>query len=226
MTQATSPQKVTKAKSRKVATPVVNVKPVVEPVVTPLVVEPVVTPLVVEPVAPKRVVPKSAVPKRVVPKSAVPKRVVPKSVVETKTAKEDEAPGKEKKRVFTVLYVRCQGSGEESEFKGGKYSSKTPAGAARKSANQACKILYNETDCEIEISIKETTKNGSSKEYTYKASRSLSKKQVEFKGSDGKVPIPFKYSMTLKSLKKSPTGEIVATAVAPSELDTVDESVV
>ena len=216
MTQATSPQKVTKAKSRKVATPVVNVKPVVEPVVTPLVVEPVVTPLVVEPVAPKRVV----------PKSAVPKRVVPKSVVETKTAKEDEAPGKEKKRVFTVLYVRCQGSGEESEFKGGKYSSKTPAGAARKSANQACKILYNETDCEIEISIKETTKNGSSKEYTYKASRSLSKKQVEFKGSDGKVPIPFKYSMTLKSLKKSPTGEIVATAVAPSELDTVDESVV
>lgn len=127
------------------------------------------------------------------------------------------------KRVFTVLSVRDI-EGKECDFKGGKYFSKTPAGAARKSANQACKILYNDQDCIVEVLIKEITKNGSSKEYSYRAERKLAEKTVPFQGSSGAVSIPFKYSMVLKSLKTE-KGKKVATVVPQSELDTVDESV-
>jgi hypothetical protein len=127
------------------------------------------------------------------------------------------------KRVFTVLSVKDT-DGQDSEFKGGKFFSKTPAGAARKSANQACKILYNDQDCVVEVLIKEVTKNGSSKEYSYRAERKLAEKSVAFKGNSGAIQIPFKYSMILKSLK-TVNGKTVGTAVPQSELDTVDESV-
>lgn len=127
------------------------------------------------------------------------------------------------KRVFTVLSVKDT-DGQESEFKGGKFFSKTPAGAARKSANQACKILYNDQDCVVEVLIKEVTKNGSSKEYSYRAERKLAEKSVAFKGNSGAIQIPFKYSMVLKSLKTE-KGRKVETVVPQSELDTVDESV-
>lgn len=127
------------------------------------------------------------------------------------------------KRVFTVLSVK-DSDGNDSEFKGGKYFSKTPAGAARKSANQACKILYNDQDCVVEVLIKEVSKNGSSKEYSYRAERKLAEKSVAFKGNSGAIQIPFKYSMVLKSLK-TVNGRTVGTAVPQSELDTVDESV-
>ena len=104
------------------------------------------------------------------------------------------------KRSFTVLKVTREG--QEQSFKGGKFHSGTPAGAARKAANQACKTLFTDLDvCEIEIGIKEVTKNGTSKAYSYKATRKLAEKAVEFSGADSKIKIPFKYTMELKSLK-------------------------
>ena len=153
----------------------------------------------------------------------------PKKSKKEKASEKTEEKAEEKeakkvvKRVFTVLSVK-ETDGTESEFKGGKYFSKTPAGAARKSANQACKILYNDQDCVVEVLIKEITKNGSSKEYSYRAERKLAEKTVPFKGNSGKIEIPFKYSMVLKSLKTE-KGKKVATTVPQSELDTVDESV-
>jgi hypothetical protein len=114
------------------------------------------------------------------------------------------------KRNFTV--VRVTSNGEVQDFVGGKFQSKTPAGAARKAANQACKTLFGDADhCSIDIFIKETTKNHASKEYPYRAVRALADKKVPFAGNTGKeVKIDFKYSMNLKSLKKEQAVESVA----------------
>lgn len=105
------------------------------------------------------------------------------------------------KRTFTVLQVSRDG--KEEEFKGGRYQSKTPAGAARKAATQACKMLYGkEEHCSIDIHIKEVTKNHPTKEYGYRAIRTKDTKDVPFAASTGKVSIPFEFSMNLRSLKK------------------------
>lgn len=122
------------------------------------------------------------------------------------------------KRNFTVVSVVREG--KEEDFKGGKYQAKTPAGAARKAANQACKSLYEKENCTVEITIKETTKNHPSKEYSYQATRTHGTKDVNFKESG--VKIPFEFSMLLKSLKKAKNGEVVATPVAVED-DTVTE---
>lgn len=115
------------------------------------------------------------------------------------------------KRSFAVVSVTH--AGKESEFKGGKFHSKTPAGAARKAAGQACKAINEGSDepCTVEIVIREVTKNGTAKEYSYEATRQLGEKKVDFAGNEGGVNINFKYSMTLKSLKKNAAGVTIAT---------------
>lgn len=152
----------------------------------------------------------------------------PKTIVvdlNEKTTPKDSAV----KRTFTVLQVTRDDA--VVDFNGGRFQSKTPAGAARKAANQVCKKLYKDEDnCEIEIVIRETTKstpaakNAASKEYRYKASRTLNTKAVDFKGTAGAVNIPFKYAMNLKSLKKDSSGKVVEEPV-PVETDgaTVEE---
>lgn len=149
----------------------------------------------------------------------------PKVDIENETLAVDVSKSKSQvKRVFTVLKVTHEN--QEGDFKGGKFQSKTPAGAARKAANQACKAIYGNEDCTIEISIKETTKNGSSKEYPYEATRKLNEKDVQFTGQEGGgVKIPFKYSMTLKSLKKNSKGKVVEKVPVPADEMTVDEKV-
>lgn len=131
------------------------------------------------------------------------------SKVETATAlPETDVQNEEKqKRLFTVLRVYNQ-EGKEESITGGKFHSNTPAGAARKAANQACKQLYaNQDDCSIDIYIKENVKSTkeTGKEYGYHATRSLDNKEVPFKTNteDKKsVSIPFKYKMILKSIKQ------------------------
>ncbi len=102
-------------------------------------------------------------------------------------------------------------------MKTGKWVSKTPAGAARKAANQACRAISNgsEDPCTITITIREITRNKPEKEYMYDATRKLSEKNVAFAGANGGVNIDFKFTMLLKSLKKSPTGETVSLEEVP-----------
>ncbi|RKO94842.1 hypothetical protein BDK51DRAFT_34349 [Blyttiomyces helicus] len=117
------------------------------------------------------------------------------------------------KRNFTVISITRDDV--DQDFKDGKFSSKTPAGAARKAAYKACKTLYkDDDDCEIKVVIKEVTKGTtSSKLYSYKASRTLATKDVDFKGATSGVKIPFKFAMNLKSLKKDATGNVTETLV-------------
>lgn len=131
-------------------------------------------------------------------------------------------PKKLGKRSFTVGTVLHEG--RETEIKGGKWQSKTPAGAARKAANQACKSLSEGSDepCKVEITIREVTRNGAQKEYTYEATRKLNEKKVDFAGNEGGVNIGFKYSMQLKSLKKNAAGQTVAIEDVPSDEATVE----
>jgi len=150
-----------------------------------------------------------------------PKRVkkVPVEKVPVESLEETAEKG-HKKRTFTLVSLTLQ-DGSNAEIKdGGKYFSKTPAGAARKSANQHCKSLYGDENCQVDVCIKELTKNSLQKEYSYRAIRTLNEKDVNFKGKDGVVNIPFKYSMTLKALKKNEAGEVTEGAV-----EVIDESV-
>jgi hypothetical protein len=150
----------------------------------------------VETVKPKRV--KKNVAKEVVEEVGGNEEVEEVNVEEVGGDKEKTAV----KRVFTVVSITSQDN--PLEYEGGKTLSKTPAGAARKAANKACKVLFNEAEtCVINIVIRETTKNSSSKEYSYVATRTKSNDEpVKFNGTAGTVPIMFKYSLDLKSLKR------------------------
>jgi len=149
------------------------------------------------------------------------------------TANGPTNPTKTTKRTFTVLSVTRNDN--EQEFKGGKFQSNTPAGAARKAANQACKSLYQKEDdnITIDIVIKEITKNkagrsNQNKEYAYRATRSLNTKDVGFKGNAGtSVKIPFNFSMDLKSLKKDVAGNVTAEkTVTEADNETVTDATV
>jgi type IV secretory pathway VirB10-like protein len=145
----------------------------------------------------------------------------PKTEKVTTPEKAEKDALKKKKRQFTVVSVLLE-NGEVGDFKGGKFYSLTPSGASRKSANQACKLLFGDKDCTVDITVQETTKSTDTKKYgnksyTYRANRTLNQKAVEFKGASGGVNIPFKFSMSLKAIKQNKKGETV--------LETVDESV-
>ena len=122
------------------------------------------------------------------------------AVPATQEVAEEPAPvqtgagAKKPKRLFTVVKV----DGKESEMTGGKFWGSVPSSSARKSANQICKKLYGEDDCEIIITVKEITKGRENKEYTYLASRKRNDKAVSFSGKSGSVEIPFKYTMAIK----------------------------
>ena len=132
-----------------------------------------------------------------------------KSAAAEEPAKEsaEEEDGKktdgQRKRTFTV--VRVVKEGAETDFKGGRYSSGSPSSAARKSANLACKT-YGEGTQEIDIYMQETTKNSAKKLYAYKAVRSpVEEKDVSFKTEKGEaIKVPFKFQMSLKSIREKP----------------------
>lgn len=116
---------------------------------------------------------------------------------------DDKKPDGQKKRTFTV--VRVVKEGTETDFKGGRYSSSSPSSAARKSANLACKS-YGGGQQEIDIYMQETTKGSAKKLYAYKAVRSpVDEKDVSFKTDKGEpIKVPFKFQMSLKSIKEKP----------------------
>jgi hypothetical protein len=106
------------------------------------------------------------------------------------------------KREFNVVRI-LNHDGKEEDFKGGKYLSKTPQGAAKKVANQVCNKLYkDDPECTVDIIIKESSRKGSGKEYGYRAVRTPNDKKVPFHNGDREVLIGFKWNMNLKSLRR------------------------
>ncbi len=135
-------------------------------------------------------------------------------------------PTKAMKRSFRVVSIIHESQECDSTAKNGRWQSKTPAGAARKGANQACKVIQNGSDepCTIDITIREVTRNKVEKDYSYRATRKLAEKHVDFSGANGGVNIGFKFTMILKSLKVTTTGETIALEEVPSEELTVESA--
>ena len=124
------------------------------------------------------------------------------SVPADTTTVSEQAAGKVR-RSFTVVKALHNGKEIDIPTNLGRYESKSPAGAARKSSNRICKKITNER-CTIQVTVKETTKGSSRKEYTYEATREpVDKRDVEFKSvsGDSRVSIPFGYIIRLKSLR-------------------------
>ncbi len=112
-------------------------------------------------------------------------------------------------RSFTLVYVSKGDEKEERpEMKNGRYISRSPAGAGRKSSNKVFRTLFDKDDnnCVLYITMKETTKGSKKEEYPYKAIRTLiDPREVSFKGAkEGKTVVPFKYDIKLKSERVRP----------------------
>ena len=82
---------------------------------------------------------------------------------------------------------------------GGRYISKTPAGAAKKAFTQKCKKSNKKGVCSFDITLKETTQGSKNKTYKYKIKRTKLKTPLKVKLGKNDVIIKFKVSS--KSMK-------------------------
>ena len=104
-------------------------------------------------------------------------------------------------RSFSVVGAKKHG-GCDTKFKGGRYISKTPVGAARKAFNALCRVKKIRGVCTLHVMVKDTTRDSktSGKVYTYKLQRKkLSKPLVMMKGTDNEYKI--EYTIVAKSQK-------------------------
>jgi len=111
------------------------------------------------------------------------------------------ASGKDGYRSFTVIDVGKHG-GCKTKFHGGKYISKTPVSAAKKSFNELCRVKKIRGVCTLEITVKETTKNSKEKEYTYKLHRKKLKNPI-IRNPSGSKEYVIEYVVEAKSSHKS-----------------------
>ena len=77
---------------------------------------------------------------------------------------------------------------------GGRYISKTPAGAAKKAFTQKCKKTNKKGVCSFEITLRETTQGSKQKVYKYKIKRTKLKTPLKVKFGKNDVTIKFKVS--------------------------------
>lgn len=106
---------------------------------------------------------------------------------------------KEGMRSFTVTEAGKHGSCP-TKFKGGRYTGRTPHGAALKAFNQLCRVKKIRGVCTLLVTVKETTRDGNGKSFTYKCKRSkLDKPIVMMKGTPKEYKI--KYASTAHSMK-------------------------
>jgi hypothetical protein len=94
--------------------------------------------------------------------------------------------GIDEKRSFTIVSVNDRRRGKGEENMGGRYISKTPAGAARKAGSQICRKTKIRGQCTLTLCIQETTRGSSNKIYHYKIKRVVNEKRVEHEGKDVK----------------------------------------
>lgn len=99
-------------------------------------------------------------------------------------------------RSFKVINILSKDAKISS--KGGRYKSKTPANAARKAFNQIFRKI-NKDFIKSEITIKETTRNSSKKEYSYLFTRIKKLRPLEIKKNNKNIKINYK---TLKNFTK------------------------
>jgi len=103
----------------------------------------------------------------------------------------------ESNRSFTVVKVTDR-NGKEKGAKnlGGRYVSKSPDAAARKSANRICRKSKTKGRCSLKVTVQETTQGSKHKEYTYKVTRKFDPVKVERNG----VKVVYNYKTKVTSM--------------------------
>jgi hypothetical protein len=103
------------------------------------------------------------------------------------------------KRSFTVVAVSVKGKDKGKNSLGGRFLSSTPSSAARKASTQLCRSLNMKGQCSVMVTLKETTRGSSGKEFKYNVKRvKLSSPEVVMR--DGKEVV-YKYTTKVKSMK-------------------------
>lgn len=103
------------------------------------------------------------------------------------------------KRSFTIISVISKGKAKSSSNLGGRFLSTTPAGAARKAGSQVCRNSKIKGQCSLVITVKETTRGSSGKEFKYSIKRvKLNNPQSIMRG---KEEVVYKYVTKVKALK-------------------------
>ena len=106
------------------------------------------------------------------------------------------------KRSFTVVSVNDKRRGKGEKNAGGRYISRTAAGAARKAGSRICRNTAIRGQCTLTICIQETTRGSSNKFYHYKIKRVVNKDTVSHEGKT----IKYKYN-TFARKDKTATAE-------------------
>lgn len=105
------------------------------------------------------------------------------------------------KRSFTVLTVTDSSGKAKRRGKsntGGRYQSRTPAGAAKKGFSKSCNNSAIRGQCTMRVTVQDTTAGARTygKKYTYNVSRKVVNKKVKY--SDGTVRV-MKYEVKAKA---------------------------
>ncbi len=98
-------------------------------------------------------------------------------------------------RHFTIE-AAYNSNGNKVRYHGGRYTSSTPSGAAKKAFSQISKHMRKKGKLSLEIHIRETTQNSAHKTFSYKVRQIRSEQEVE---RDGEL-ITFKYIIKAKAI--------------------------
>lgn len=110
--------------------------------------------------------------------------------------------GKENMRSFTIVNVTKHG-GCKTKFRGGRYISRTPAGAAKKAFNEHCRIKRIRGVCMLHVTVQETTAGSKNKVFTYKLNRmKLKEPIVRLEGTPQQFLV--EYTVKAKSMSNPP----------------------
>lgn len=100
-------------------------------------------------------------------------------------------------RSFTlVAVVNVKGMKKGKLNLGGRYISRSPAGAAKKAVTQVCRASNIKGQCTLNVTMRETTRGGHHKDFSYKVKRIHDPVTVERDG----VEVTYKYRTTVKAL--------------------------
>jgi hypothetical protein len=104
------------------------------------------------------------------------------------------------KRSFTIVSVNTSAGKERVKSNiGGRFLSSTPSGAARKAATRVCRDSKIKGQCSLVVSIRETTRDSSGKEHSYRVNR-IRLKSPQVIVRDGQEVV-YKYTTKVKALK-------------------------
>jgi hypothetical protein len=84
-------------------------------------------------------------------------------------------------RTFTIEAI-YNNKGNKIRFEGGRYTSKTPSGAASKAFSQAYRHLKSKGKMSLKITMRETTQGSAHKSYKYRVSRIPQESEREING--------------------------------------------